>query len=134
LAGEVGFEPLLYEPRAERTRRDLPAPLIEELEADEETSVVLADHDAPYVVDALAALLRSPARFVGIMGSRRHVGPHVEALRKLGFTEGDLTRIRTPVGIDIGARSAEEIALSILAGVVADRHAAGGGWLDLRPA
>ncbi len=50
----------------------------------------------------------------------------------MGFGDEDLERIRTPVGIDIGARSAEEIALSILAGVVADRHDAVGGWLDRR--
>ena len=64
------------------------------------------------------------------MGSRRHVGPYIEALRSKGIDDPDLTRVRTPLGIDIGARSAEEIALSILAGVVADRHHADGGWLD----
>ena len=47
-----------------------------------------------------------------------------------GFGDKDLARVRTPVGLDIGARTAEEIALSILAGIVADRHGAGGGWLD----
>jgi xanthine dehydrogenase accessory factor len=48
----------------------------------------------------------------------------------MGFTDADLARIHSPVGLDIGARSAEEIALSILAGLVAARRAAGGGWLD----
>jgi len=66
------------------------------------------------------------------MGSVRHVGPHVEQIRAMGFTDQDLARIRTPVGIDLGARTAEEIALSILAGIIADRHGAGGGWLDRR--
>jgi xanthine dehydrogenase accessory factor len=50
----------------------------------------------------------------------------------MGFTDEDLARVRTPVGIDLGARSAEEIALSILAGLVADRHGKTGGWLDRR--
>jgi xanthine dehydrogenase accessory factor len=66
------------------------------------------------------------------MGSTRHVGPHIEQLRRMGFGDEEVARIRTPVGIDIGARSAEEIALSILAGLVADRHSAPGGWLDRR--
>jgi xanthine dehydrogenase accessory factor len=59
------------------------------------------------------------------MGSRRHAGPHLEALRRRG-AEG----VRTPVGLDIGARSPQEIALSILAGLVAARTGRPGGWLD----
>ena len=86
----------------------------------------------PQLGDEPAGLLRSPARFVGVMGSARHVGPHLEDLRSRGFGAEDLRRIRTPVGIDIGARTAEEIALSILAGMVADRRGATGGWLDRR--
>jgi xanthine dehydrogenase accessory factor len=66
------------------------------------------------------------------MGSARHVGPYIRELRALGLSEDDLARLRTPVGLDIGARTAEEIALSILAGLVADRRGAGGGWLDRR--
>ena len=64
------------------------------------------------------------------MGSVRHVSPHVEALRSMGFGDQDLARVRTPVGLDIGARSAEEIALAILAGLVAARRGRDGGWLD----
>jgi xanthine/CO dehydrogenase XdhC/CoxF family maturation factor len=67
------------------------------------------------------------------MGSVRHVGPHIRRLKDMGVAEEDLARVRTPVGIDIGARSAEEIALSILAGLVANRNDASGGWLDRRP-
>src|SRR5207247_265355 len=97
---------------------------------DEGTVAVHTDHDAPFVVDTVAALLRSRARFIGVMGSARHVGPHLERLRAMGFGDEDLARIRTPVGIDLGARTPEEIALSILAGLVADRHERLGGWLD----
>ena len=49
-----------------------------------------------------------------------------------GFGDEDLKRIRTPVGVDVGARTAEEIALSILAGIVAGRHGAEPRWLDRR--
>jgi xanthine/CO dehydrogenase XdhC/CoxF family maturation factor len=97
---------------------------------DQDAAAVHTDHDAPFLVETLAGLLRSPVGFIGVMGSRRHVGPHLERLREMGFGDEDLARIRTPVGFDLGARTAEEIALSILAGLVADRRGARGGWLD----
>jgi molybdopterin adenylyltransferase len=135
-APEVGFEPVLVEPREERLtaadREGKVAASLEGLALDAETAAVHTDHDTPFVVETVAGLLRSPARFVGVMGSARHVGPHLEDLRSRGFGAEDLRRIRTPVGIDLGARTAEEIALSILAGLVADRNGASGGWLDRR--
>jgi molybdopterin adenylyltransferase len=136
-ARDAGFDPVLVESRPERVTPEHRAAGrvvagIEQVELTPETAAVHTDHDAPGVAESAARLLRSPVRFIGVMGSARHVGPHVERLREQGFDEGDLTRIRTPVGIDIGARTAEEIALSILAGVVADRRGATGGWLDRR--
>jgi molybdopterin adenylyltransferase len=138
-AGVVGFDPVLVEPRPGRISPEhraagRTAEGIEGLSIGGDAAAVHTDHDAPGVAESLAAMLRSPVRFIGVMGSARHVGPHMERLRKLGFEERELARIRTPVGIDIGARTAEEIALSILAGLVADRAGAGGGWLDRRPA
>jgi xanthine dehydrogenase accessory factor len=135
--GEVGFDAVLVESRPERMtpehrRAARVASHLGDLPLDAETAAVHTDHDAPNVAETVAALLRSPAQFVGVMGSARHVGPHIERLRELGFGDDDLERIRTPVGLDIGAGSAEEIALSILAGVVAARHSADGGWLDRR--
>jgi xanthine/CO dehydrogenase XdhC/CoxF family maturation factor len=91
---------------------------------------VHTDHDAPDLSDALAAMLKGGAAFVGVMGSARHVGLHVEGLRARGFSEDDLARVHRPLGLDLGGRTAEEIALSILAGVVAARHGRDGGWLD----
>jgi xanthine/CO dehydrogenase XdhC/CoxF family maturation factor len=91
---------------------------------------VHTDHDAPGIADALAMLLRSPVHFVGVMGSRRHVGPYVEALRAMGFTDEDLARIRSPLGLDLGGKTPEEIALSIAAGLVAARTGRDGGWMD----
>jgi len=136
-ARDLGFDPVLVEPRTERItpehRRAAQVRTgLQEVPVDAETAAVHTDHDAPGVAESVATLLRSPSRFIGVMGSTRHVGPHVERLRGLGFSDQEIARIRTPVGIDIGARSAEEIALSILAGVVADRHGAAGGWLDHR--
>lgn len=136
-AREVGYDPVLVEPRMERISEAYRsaarvASSLDGLSLDEETAAVHTDHDAPNVAETVAALLRSPVGFVGVMGSARHVGPHLDRLRELGFGQEDLARIRTPVGLDIGARSAEEIALSILAGVVTEQHGASGGWLDRR--
>jgi xanthine/CO dehydrogenase XdhC/CoxF family maturation factor len=133
----MGFDPVLVEGRPERVTPQhravaRVAASVDEVAIDGETAAVHTDHDAPGVAESVAALLRSPARFIGVMGSVRHVGPHVARLREMGFGADDLARVRTPVGMDLGARSAEEIALSILAGIVADRHGAPGGWLDRR--
>src|SRR5439155_1083585 len=95
-----------------------------------EGTVGCAGFDAADIVEQLAALLRSPARFIGVMGSRRHVGPHVEELRSMGFTDEDLARLRSPVGLDLGARTPQEIAVSIVAGLLAARAGRDGGWLD----
>jgi molybdenum cofactor synthesis domain-containing protein len=137
MAREVGFEPVLVEPRPERVRPEHRAAArvatsAADARIDDRTAVVFTDHDAPGVAEQVARLLDSPARFVGVMGSRRHVGPHVERLRQQGFDDERLARVRSPVGLDLGARTAEEIALSILAGLVADRRGASGGWLDRR--
>src|SRR5437899_2287489 len=72
-------------------------------------------------------LPRKP-RFIGLVGSRRHTGHHLEALRAKGVPEEVIGRIQSPVGLDIGARTAQEIALSILAGLVAIRRGGPGVW------
>jgi xanthine dehydrogenase accessory factor len=90
------------------------------------------DHDAPDIVAELGPLLQGGVRFVGVMGSARHTAPHLEALRAAGVTDDELARLRTPVGLDLGARTPAEIALSILAGLLAARTGRTGGWLDRR--
>jgi xanthine dehydrogenase accessory factor len=118
-AQEVGFRAVLVD-----TARDLPEDLAEEL------YVVHTNHDAPDLVEALEAVLPRNPRFIGLVGSRRHTGHHLEALRAKGVPEQVIRRIQSPVGLDIGARTAEEIALSILAGLVAVRRGAHGGWKE----
>jgi xanthine dehydrogenase accessory factor len=95
--------------------------------------VVHTDHDAPDLVPNLRRLLAMEPRFVGLMGSRRHTGHHIELLRGQGMPEAAIARIQSPVGLDIGAQSTAEIALSILAGLVAARRGAAGGWKDAQP-
>ncbi len=96
--------------------------------------VVHTDHDAADLVETLERLLAMHPRFVGLMGSRRHTGHHLEALRARGMPEERIARIQSPVGLDIGAQTPNEIALSILAGLTAARRGALGAWKDRPPA
>jgi xanthine dehydrogenase accessory factor len=123
---------LLVEPRTERISPDDRPVLgsLDEVELTASDEVVFTDHDAPGIADMLERALRSPARFVGVMGSRRHVAHYVEDLRSRGLGEDALARIRSPLGLDLGGRRPEEIALSIAAGLVAARNDRAGGWLD----
>jgi xanthine dehydrogenase accessory factor len=133
-ARALGFEPVLVEPRDERVaaedRTGAVAPAVEAVAIGADDVVVFTDHDMPGIAPAIAAALRTPARFVGVMGSRRHVGPYLDELRAMGVTDEDLGRIRSPIGLDLGGRSPEEIALAIVAGIVADANGRDGGWLD----
>jgi xanthine dehydrogenase accessory factor len=135
-APDLGFRTLLYESRIDRLSDAVwrsaevirsPAALAD---LSGELYAVHTDHDAADLVEVLRSILPRRPRFLGLMGSRRHTGHHLEALRAGGFSESDLALIQTPVGIDIGARSAPEIALSILAAAVATRRGGSTGWMD----
>ncbi|MEA2556706.1 MAG: hypothetical protein QOG88_244 [Actinomycetota bacterium] len=134
-AATLSVAPILVEPRTERVTaedRDGFARIVastDELELTEQTEVVLTDHDAPDVTSTLTALLRSPVRYIGVMGSRRHVGPYVGALKDAGFTDEDLARLNSPVGLDLGGQRPEQVALSIAAGLIASRNGRAGGWI-----
>jgi len=136
---DLGFDTSLVEPRPERVTADLKdaAGRIvvdpEALTLRPDAAAVHTDHDAPGVAEHMAALLRAGVGFAGVMGSRRHAGPHLDRLRSLGVPDGDVTRVQTPVGLDIGARSPQQIALSILAGLVAARAGRSGGRLSGDP-
>ncbi len=96
---------------------------------DPATSIVVLTHDPKLDDAALEIALRSPARFIGAMGSRRAQESRRERLLAGGMTDGELARMSAPVGLNLGAVSAEETALSILAEVVASRHGREGGRL-----
>ncbi len=135
-ARALGYETVLVEDRPERTTpahraaADEVVRSIRQVTLEGVVDVVFTDHDAPGLAEALAGVLRSPARFVGVMGSRRHVAPYLEDLRETGLSEEELGRIRSPVGLDLGGRRPVEVALSIAAGLLAARSGSSGGFLD----
>jgi xanthine dehydrogenase accessory factor len=132
-APEVGFRTVLVETRRDRLKgATWPEPItrIADLSSavGAEVYAVHTDHDAEDLVPALEVLLTTDPRFIGLVGSRRHTGHHLEALRAKGVPEEVIARIQSPVGLDLGAVTPGEIALSILAGVVAVRRRGRGGW------
>ncbi len=90
--------------------------------AADQPDVVVTDHDRPELGPVLRDALTGPARWVGVMGSPRHAAPHVPALRSLGVPDDVIARVHRPIGLDIGSRTPAEIALSTLAGLLADRR------------
>lgn len=137
-ARQIGFTAFLVETRPERINdAGWPPPIIQSLDKlpsniGKELYVVHTDHDAPDLVQALEAVIPRNPRFIGLVGSRRHTGHHLEALRAKGVGEDVIARIQSPVGLDLGAVNPAEIALSILAGLVARRRGRQGGWLQDR--
>ena len=101
---------------------DWPDEALDALRPDGRTAVVTLTHDPKLDDPALDRALKSPAFYIGALGSRRTHAARLERLRALGHGDDALARIQGPVGLDIGAVTAPEIALSILAQVVAVRR------------
>ena len=85
-------------------------------------AVCVLSHDPKVDLPALEQALRSPASFVGAMGSRRTHEHRLAGLRERGLTDGELARLRSPIGLDLGASTPEQTAISILAEVLAVRN------------
>jgi xanthine dehydrogenase accessory factor len=120
LGGQVGFDVV-------------PTAGVDLEPADDDAAVVVASHGHAEE-EALARALRSSVAYVGLVASRRRGTAVVDALRRSGVSEGDLARLRTPAGLDIGARTPEEIALAILAEIVSVRRADAPHFADAAPA
>jgi xanthine dehydrogenase accessory factor len=90
--------------------------------------VVVTDHHRDELGVLLRDALARPARWVGVMGNPRHEGPHVAALAALGVPPEEVARVHRPIGLDIGSRAPAEIAVSTLAGLLADRNGRSGGF------
>ena len=86
------------------------------------TSVVVLTHDAKLDLPALQIALSSPARYVGAIGSRTTTQERTEELARMGVTQEQLLKLHSPIGLRIGARTPAEIAVSIMAEIVAERR------------
>ena len=94
---------------------------------DARTVVAVLTHDPKFDVPLLEVALRLPeVGYVGAMGSRRTHDDRMERLREAGLTEDELARLRSPIGLDLGARTPEETAISIAAEIVAGRWGGSG--------
>jgi xanthine dehydrogenase accessory factor len=130
---ELGFRTVLVEPGvadvevpADRTVADF-AELDDELAAGT-ADVVVTDHHRDELGELLRDALARPTRWIGVMGNPRLEGPHVAALASLGVPEAEVARVHRPIGLDIGSRAPAEIAVSTLAGLLADRNGRSGGF------
>lgn len=118
-------------PDAEDVIAAWPGPAIEQLGGiDRATSIAVLTHDPKLDDAALEIALRSEAAYIGAMGSRRAQEARRERLHALGFTDAELVRLSAPIGLDLGALTAEETALSVMSEVVAVRHGRNGGRLQ----
>ena len=136
-APELGFRTVLVETRPERLKGQVWPPAVTSLGelaplVGSDLYAIHTDHDAFDIVAALETILPLEPKFVGLVGSRRHTGHHLDGLRARGVSEDVISRIQTPVGLDLGSKTPAEIALSILAGLVAARHGRAGGLLANR--
>ena len=124
-APELGFRTVLLDPDPTRGAgvvglADLTVDL-------SDADVVVTDHHRPELGEVLRDALARRVRWVGVMGNPRHEGPHVAALAALGVPPEEVARVHRPIGLDIGSRTPAEIALSTLAGLLADRNGRSGG-------
>jgi xanthine dehydrogenase accessory factor len=114
-------------PEARAVLKGWPADLMDQIHFDRRSWIVILSHDTRHETPVLEAALKSDARYIGAMGSRRTHNQRVERLHGMGFSEDDTKRIQGPVGLDIGAESPQEVAISILAEMTMIRYGAGTG-------
>ncbi|RFA22000.1 XdhC family protein [Subtercola boreus] len=115
-------------PAAAEVVVEWPAHYLARTEIDSRTAVVVLTHDDRFDIPLLEVALALPVAYVGAMGSRRTHDRRLESLRPL-VGDSSLARLHSPIGLDIGASTPEETALSILAEIVAVRNAASGARL-----
>ena len=125
-APELGYRTVLLDPDP---ARGAPVTRFAEVEGDlADADVVVTDHHRDELGEVLRDALAACTRWVGVMGNPRVEGPHVAALAALGAPPEDIARVHRPIGLDIGSRAPAEIALSTLAGLLADRNGRSGGF------
>lgn len=105
------------------------------LRLDALTYVVILTHDPKFDLPALQMLARAtpPPHYIGMLGARTTIQRHWATLRAQGVSDEFLARVHAPIGLDVGAQTAEEIALAILAEMIAVRYGRRGGFLSYTP-
>ena len=129
---DLGFRGLLLEPDEARAAgaAALGFPLLTAApdDLDDSVDLVVTDHHRSELGVMLRDALATKARWIGIMGNPHHAGPHVEMLTELGVPAEEIARVHRPIGLNIGSRTPPEIAISTLAGLLADRNGRPGGF------
>jgi xanthine dehydrogenase accessory factor len=113
-------------PDVDDLRIGIPSELIREIPLLPSTALVLVAHDYKYDVPVLKHALATPVGYIGLLGSSRRGAAIMNLLREDGIAESALERVRVPIGLDLGAQSAPEIALAIIAEVLAVQRKATG--------
>jgi xanthine dehydrogenase accessory factor len=105
-------------PDADEVVREWPHRYLSHIGTDERTVICVLTHDPKFDVPVLEVALRAPGAYIGAMGSRRTHEDRLERLREAGLTDEELARLRSPVGLDLGARTPEETAVAIAAELI----------------
>ena len=128
---DAGYRPVLVEPDPVRFKAALESGVdvadTVRSQADAPADVVVTDHHRPELGPMLRDALATDARWVGVMGNPRVPAPHIPALTELGVAPEEIARVHRPIGLNIGSRTPAEIAISTLAGLIADRNGRPGG-------
>ncbi|NUR43595.1 MAG: XdhC family protein [Streptomyces sp.] len=109
-------------PYADEVVVDWPHRYLAQTAVDARTAICVLTHDAKFDIPLLRLALDLPVGYVGAMGSRRTHDDRLRRLREVGLTQPQLARLRSPIGLDLGARTPEETAMSIAAEIIADRN------------
>lgn len=140
VANELGWHTVVADPRAKFATRDRiasadellvewPEEVLAQVEPDERTAVIVLTHEERFDLPALLGALRSGAFYVGAIGSRRTQESRRERLLGEGLSEAECDRLSGPTGLDLGAETPAETAVSILAEILAVRAGRSGGRL-----
>jgi xanthine dehydrogenase accessory factor len=105
-------------PDADEVVVEWPHRYLAQVPVDERTVICVLTHDPKFDVPVLEIALRTPAGYIGAMGSRRTHSDRLARLREAGMTEAELSRLRSPIGLDLGARTPEETAISVAAELI----------------
>ena len=116
-------------PEADEVIVDWPHRWLSGQEVDSRTVIAVLTHDPKFDVPAIKEALKTNAGYIGAMGSRRTHEDRLVRLKEAGLTDDELARVHSPIGLDLGARTPEETAISIAAEIIQDRWGGSGSHL-----